>query len=65
LIRPSDNWQHRSLLLPPTGTELEQLIQSADKNTVENNNGKITTTTAETKRYGMKNRKPLTPAACS
>ena len=38
LIRPSDNWQHRLLLPTPIGAEPERLIQSANRNTVENNN---------------------------
>jgi hypothetical protein len=35
--RPTENWQHRLLHRTPTGTEPEWLIQSAYRNTVENN----------------------------
>lgn len=38
-LRPTDKWQHRLSSRTPTGTELaaRQLIQSANRNTVESN----------------------------
>jgi phage protein D len=40
--RPTDKWQHRLSSRTPTGTELasRQLIQSANRNTVESNETK-------------------------
>jgi len=64
--RPTDKWQHRLSSRTPTGTELapRQLIQSANRNTVESNDTK--SNNKKQKPYeGKTKNNPLTLVTCS
>jgi phage protein D len=64
--RPTDKWQHRLSSRTPTGTELasRQLIQSANRNTVESN--ELKKQQQKQKPYEEKSKEQtLTPVTCS